>query len=70
MQSSATPRSHVLMFLYSSLSTLALINVSLFYFILLFFFTPFRVLTDIHNPLVSRCVILITKLIFLIYVLG
>lgn len=33
------------------------------------FLTPFRVLTDI-NPPVIQCVIVITELIFLIYVLG
>lgn len=64
MQSSATPRSHVpVQQLIHTRSDKCLL-------ILFYFFTPFRVLNDIHNPLVSRCVILITKLIFLIYVLG
>lgn len=64
LQSSPSQHLHLL-FLYSSLSTLTLINVSSF----CLFFTPFRVLTDI-NPLVIQCVILIIELIFLIYVPG
>lgn len=59
---SSPSQHHHLLVLYSSLSTLTLINVS-------WFFTAFRVLNDI-KPLVIQRVILITELIFLIYVLG